>query len=174
MDARNLHDHLEWCRKMSRSWKFVDLDRDDVFSTALVSAWKALDCAELKHIIPLRNRIFRKDIHDLRRHIYARKRSPRHCHHFSHDEKDDGEDFRDRSLDNPLDILIARETVAPLAAFLEAHGYPPSPPCVRCGTLGGMVRGDGTSPRRTEGLCHTCYQKTWNARRRHAKQSVGS
>ena len=168
MDARNLNTHLEWCRKMANSRNFIDLDRDDVFSVALVAAWKSSATTTGPRIIPLRNTIFRRDINDLRRYVWSQKRSSGRCRSFYRNEEEDGEGFQDRTLDNPLDILCARETVAPLLRFLEEHGYPPAAPCTGCGTLGGLVRSDGTCPRRTEGLCHKCYQKEWNARRRRS------
>ena len=168
MNARNLNDHLDWCRKMAHSKNFIDLDRDDVLSLSMVAAWQSLDCPQSQQIVPLRNTIFKKDINDLRRHVWARKRSPSRCRHFYQNEDVDGEGFPDRSQDDPLDILIARETVAPLVQFYEEHGYPPAAPCAGCGTLGGLVRSDGTCPRRTDGLCHSCYQRAWNARRRRS------
>ena len=135
MDARNLNDHLDRCRKMANSKNFIDLDRDDVLSLSMVAAWQSLDCPQSQQIVPLRNTIFKKDINDLRRHVWARKRSPGRCRHFHQDEDVDGEGFPDRSQDDPLDVLIARETVAPLALFQDEHGYPPAAPCVGCGTV---------------------------------------
>ena len=153
---------------MAYARHFHDLDPDDVFSIAMEAAWKSVRLPDVQQIIPTRNLIFKRHIHDLRRAIWAQKRTPRRCRSLGQDDQGEDEPVIDPSSSEPLDILCAHEELAPQIAFLEAHGYPPAPPCSHCGTLGGLIRHDGTAPRRTAGLCHRCYQLT----RRHRARDL--
>lgn len=151
MTDRDVESHMPWCHRMSRSKKFDDLDPDDIFSAAMDSAWVACTSAPDVAIGQWKRKLFKRRVFDLRnRNKSVRMR--RMCRAFGHEPADKREP-------EPLEIVCAIETVERLLEVQEAAGDNYAEPCSACGTTGGHGRSGGLKPRRTHGMCHSCYNK---------------